>query len=87
MFGLVSAATCALYITLSGAAMAFALYLYGTSIVGPVRGGVYNLFEPVVAAVASAVFLSQRFHVAETAGIIMILAGIAILTVAKPQKS
>lgn len=75
------------FIILPGAAMAFALYLYGTSIVGPVRGGVYNLFEPVVAAVASAVFLSQRFHVAETAGIIMILAGIAILTVAKPQKS
>lgn len=75
------------FIILPGAAMAFALYLYGTSIVGPVRGGVYNLFEPVVAAVASAVFLSQRFHIAETAGIIMILTGIAILTVAKPQKS
>jgi drug/metabolite transporter (DMT)-like permease len=75
------------FIILPGAAMAFALYLYGTSIVGPVRGGVYNLFEPVVAAVASSVFLSQRFHIAETAGIIMILTGIAILTVAKPQKS
>lgn len=75
------------FIILPGAAMAFALYLYGTSIVGPVRGGVYNLFEPVVAAVASAVFLSQRFHIAETAGIIMILTGIAILTLAKPQKS
>ena len=75
------------FIILPGAAMAFALYLYGTSIVGPVRGGVYNLFEPVVAAVASSVFLSQRFHIAETAGIIMILTGIAILTVAKPQRS
>lgn len=75
------------FIIIPGAAMAFALYLYGTSIVGPVRGGVYNLFEPVVAAVASAVFLSQRFHIAETAGIIMILTGIAILTLAKPQKS
>lgn len=69
------------FIILPGAAFAFALFLYGTTIVGPVRAGVYNLFEPVVAAVASAVFLSQSFHGAEVAGIAMILIGIAMLTV------
>lgn len=69
------------FIILPGAAMAFALYLYGTSIVGPVRGGVYNLFEPAVAAVASVVFLSQHFHIAEIAGIMLILTGIGMLTV------
>ena len=71
------------FIILPGAAMAFALYLYGTSIVGPVRGGVYNLFEPVVAVVASAALLSQSFHFTEILGIICILTGIAILTVTK----
>ena len=71
------------FIILPGAAMAFALYLYGTSIVGRVRGGVYNLFEPVVAVVASAALLSQSFHFTEILGIICILTGIAILTVTK----
>ena len=73
------------FIILPGAALAFALYLYGTSIVGPVRGGVYNLFEPVVAAIASAVLLSQSFHITEIAGIVMILTGIAILTITKQR--
>ena len=71
------------FIILPGAAIAFALYLYGTSIVGPVHGGVYNLFEPVVAVVASAALLGQSFHFTEILGIICILTGIAILTVTK----
>lgn len=74
------------FITLPGAALAFALYLYGTSIVGPVRGGVYNLFEPVVAVAASALILGQSFHITEILGIAAILSGIAILTVAKGQE-
>ena len=74
-----------IFIILPGAACAFALFLYGTSIVGPVRGGVYNLFEPVTALVASVLLLSQSFHPTEIGGIIAILAGIAILTVAKEK--
>lgn len=74
-----------LFIILPGAACAFALFLYGTSIVGPVRGGVYNLFEPVTALVASVLLLGQSFHPTETGGIIAILAGIAILTIVKDK--
>lgn len=74
-----------LFIILPGAACAFALFLYGTSIVGPVRGGVYNLFEPVTALVASVLLLSQSFHPTETGGIAAILAGIAILTIVKDK--
>lgn len=75
------------FIILPGAACAFGLFLYGTSIVGPVRGGVYNLFEPVTALLASVLFLGQSFHPAETGGTAAILAGIAILTVAKEKKT
>jgi drug/metabolite transporter (DMT)-like permease len=75
------------FIIIPGAAMAFAFFLYGTSIVGPVRGGVYNLFEPVVACAASAVFLGQSFHAAEIIGIAAILAGIAILTVSRESQT
>ena len=74
-----------IFIILPGAACAFALFLYGTSIVGPVRGGVYNLFEPVTALLASVVLLSQSFHPTEIGGTAAILAGIAILTVAKEK--
>lgn len=73
------------FIILPGAAFAFALFLYGNSIVGPVKAGVYNLIEPVVALVASAIVLRQSFHPAEIAGTAAILAGIAILTVAKDK--
>ncbi len=75
------------FIILPGAACAFALFLYGTSIVGPVRGGVYNLFEPVVALLASVMLLSQSFHPAEIGGTAAILIGIGILTVAKENKT
>ena len=76
-----------IFIIIPGAAMAFGLFLYGTSIVGPVRGGVYNLFEPVTAVTASALFLGQSFHITEIFGIACILGGIAILTVAKGERS
>ena len=71
------------FIIIPGASMAFGLFLYGASIVGPVRAGVYNLFEPVVAVTASAVLLGQSFHVTEILGIACILTGIAILTVSR----
>ena len=73
------------FIIVPGAAMAFGLFLYGTSIVGSVRGGVYNLFEPVTAVTASALLLGQSFHTTEVLGIACILGGIAILTVAKGE--
>lgn len=76
-----------IFIILPGAACAFALFLYGTSIVGPVRGGVYNLFEPVTALVASVLLLRQSFHPTEIGGIAAILAGIAILTVVKDKEN
>lgn len=75
------------FIILPGAAFAFALFLYGTSIVGPVRGGVYNLFEPVVALLASVMWLGQSFHPTEIGGTAAILAGIALLTVAKDKNT
>lgn len=73
------------FIILPGAAFAFALFLYGTSKVGPVRGGIYNLFEPVVALAASSLWLGQSFHPAEIGGSAAILAGIALLTAAKEK--
>lgn len=78
-----SMAAAMVFIIIPGASMAFGLFLYGASIVGPVRAGVYNLFEPVVAVTASAVLLGQSFHITEILGIACILTGIAILTISR----
>lgn len=75
------------FIILPGAAFAFALFLYGTSMVGPVRGGIYNLFEPVVALAASAIWLGQGYHAAELFGTAAIFAGIAIMTAGKENET
>lgn len=73
------------YIVLIGAVAAFGMFLYGVSLVGPVKGSIYGLIEPVVATFASLIFLGQKFTVAEYLGIAAILVGIAWL--AKPAKN
>ena len=69
------------YIIVPGSVIAFAVFLYGTTLIDPVRAGIYNLFEPVVATFASLVFLAQAFTSGDYIGIAAILGGIAFLTV------
>ena len=71
------------FIVVFGAVMAFALYLYGTTIIGPVKAGIYGLFEPVIATLASVLWLKETFTGTDYIGIIAILAGIVILTLSK----
>lgn len=71
------------YIIVPGSVVAFAVFLYGTTLIDPVRAGVYNLFEPVVATFASLVFLEQTFSMGDYIGIAAILAGITFLTLSK----
>ena len=71
------------YIIVPGSVVAFAVFLYGTTLIDPVRAGVYNLFEPVVATFASLIFLHQAFSAGDYIGISAILIGIAALTISK----
>ncbi|MBQ0004971.1 MAG: EamA family transporter [Clostridiales bacterium] len=71
------------YIILLGAVAAFCCFLYGCSIVGPVKGSIYGLLEPVIAVFASLIFLGQDFSTADYCGIAAILGGIAWLTLSK----
>ena len=71
------------YIIVPGSVVAFAVFLYGTTLINPVKAGVYNLFEPVVATFASLIFLHQAFSVGDYIGIASILAGITFLTISK----
>lgn len=71
------------YIIVPGSVVAFAVFLYGTTLIDPVKAGVYNLFEPVVATFASLIFLHQTFSSGDYIGIAAILAGITFLTISK----
>lgn len=71
------------YIIVPGSVVAFAVFLYGTTLINPVKAGVYNLFEPVVATFASLIFLHQSFSSGDYIGIAAILIGITFLTISK----
>ena len=86
MFPAAISATTALglfYIIVPGSVIAFAVFLYGTTLIDPVRAGIYNLFEPVVATFASLIFLHQAFSAGDYIGITAILGGIAFLATQK----
>jgi len=69
------------FVVVCGTVAAFGAYLYGVTLIGPLKGSILGLIEPVVAAVASVIFLKQVFEFADIIGIIAILAGVTILSV------
>ena len=71
------------FIVIIGAVAAFGCFLYGATIIGAVRAGVYGLIEPVVATFGSLIFLGQHFSLSDYIGIAAIIAGITILTLSK----
>lgn len=68
------------FVIIFGTVVAFAAFLYGITIVGPLTGSILGLIEPVVAAVASAVILKQEFLMTDVVGIAAILGGVAMLS-------
>lgn len=75
------------FIVVFGTVTAFAAYLYGVTLVGPLKGSVLGLVEPVVAAFASALILKQAFSLSDVVGIAAILGGVTILSVYKTQNA
>lgn len=68
------------FVIIFGTVVAFAAFLYGITLVGPLTGSILGLIEPVVAAVASAVILKQTFRLSDVFGIAAILGGVAMLS-------
>lgn len=71
------------FVVIFGTVTAFAAYLYGITLVGPLMGSVLGLVEPVVAAFASALLLKQVFSITDIIGIVAILGGVTILSIYK----
>ena len=74
------------FVVIFGTVTAFAAFLYGITMVGPLMGSVLGLVEPVVAAFASVILLKQVFTITDIIGVIAILGGVAILSVYKGKK-
>ena len=74
------------FVVIFGTVTAFAAYLYGVTLVGPLKGSVLGLIEPVVAAFASVLLLKQNFSFSDIVGIVAILGGVTILSIYKGKK-
>jgi len=74
------------FVVVFGTVTAFASFLYGITIIGPLKGSILGLIEPVVAALASVLLLKQVFTLSDIVGIVAILGGVAILSVYKEKK-
>ena len=66
-------------ITLLGTVVAFGLFMYGISQVGPVRASMLATTEPVSAAVFSALWLHTAFQPMDLVGFVCILATVFLL--------
>ena len=66
-------------IGVAGTCVAFGLFLYGVSIVGPVVGSLLGAIEPASAMVVSAVVLGTPFAVADWVGFALMVAMIALV--------
>ncbi len=71
------------FVVVFGTVTAFATFLYGVTIVGPLKGSILGLIEPVVAAVSSVLILKQKFMLADAIGIASILCGVLLLAIYK----
>ena len=65
---------------------AFGLYLYGVSVVGSVRGSLIGAVEPVSAMLCSCLWLATPFGGADWAGLVLMIATIALVSV-RPKTS
>lgn len=67
-------------ISIIGTLVAFSLYLYGVSVVGPLKGSLIASLEPVSAMFFSVVWLKTSFTFIDFVGVVIILTTVLILS-------
>lgn len=63
-----------------GTVMSFSLFLYGVSLIGPVRASILACVEPLSAALFSHFWMGTKFTPMDIVGFIIIIAAVLILT-------
>ncbi|MCB7317185.1 DMT family transporter [Lacrimispora sp. 210928-DFI.3.58] len=69
-----------------GTALAFALYLQGVSMIGPLRGSILASVEPISAVILSVLWLGTAFETADFLGFVLILSAVMVLTLAQQKR-
>lgn len=72
-------------IVVVGTVMAFTLYMMGVNKAGAVKASVASSVEPVAAAVISAVWLGNKFAIADVVGFAAVISAVIILSLAKKR--
>lgn len=75
------------YVVILGTLIAFGFFLYGITMIGPVKGSILALIEPVMATLMSVIVLKQHYMLVDYTGIAIILAGVALLSLSGGSES
>ena len=67
------------YLALFGSGLAYTAHLYLTKVWNPVRAGTYAYLNPVIAVLLGAALLGEAFNLRMAAGMVVILAGVALV--------
>lgn len=70
-----------------GTAVAFSLFLKGTSMVGPMMAALLGNAEPMTSIVISATLLGSHFVAADFAGFLLVLCSVGLLSWGKQKKT
>ncbi|HFI0463761.1 TPA: DMT family transporter [Streptococcus suis] len=68
-----------------GTVLAFAIYLEGVAIIGPIRASMIACLEPVSAVFFSVIFLGHRFRPMELIGMVLLLLGVTMISLKDMQ--
>jgi drug/metabolite transporter (DMT)-like permease len=69
----------ALYLGVFGSLIAFSAYIYLAKVWSPAKMGTYAYLNPLVAVLLGSLFLAEPFNLRMVAGMLVILAGVAIV--------
>jgi drug/metabolite transporter (DMT)-like permease len=68
----------ALYVGVFASTVAYGAWSRGVELIGAARAGVFLHLVPVYGAILSVLFLGERIHAFHGAGLLLILAGVAL---------
>ena len=75
------------YLGLFGSLLAFTAYIYLARVWSPAKMGTYTYINPVVALLLGGIFLGEPFGLRMVLGMIVILAGVALVQLKPAVKS
>ena len=74
-------------VVLFGTVIAFSLYFKGMLLIGPLDAAMVSCVEPIAAVMLSVVWLGEKFVIIDIVGMVIIIAGVLVISSDKGSKS